>query len=199
MKKTVSQIAKEFYRNYRRTDWSGLPHWLTPALEWHRGNGTFFYRNSWRDIEDSGQANSKNPFNLWAHAHTLSVEDEVITITRDEDNNVSQHTYQLDSFNTICVKNLDEARKIENNRGLFGGLYVVDYSTKKVYRLVAKINNKVRLERIMNTYVTQLPWFFGKTKITNRPWRQGFTPQRIEEAFDGVLDTTNLKPYDNGY
>ena len=199
MKKTVTQIAKEFYRNYRRTDWRVLPHWLHPTLEWHRNDGTFFYKSSWREVENSGTVNSKNPFNLWAHAHTLSVEDEVITITRDEDNNVSQHTYQLDSFNTICVKNLDEARKIENNRGLFGGLYVVDYSTKKVYRLVSKINNKVRLERIMNTYVTKLPWFFGKTKRNIGTRQPGFTPQRIEEAFDGVLDTTNLKPYDNGY
>jgi hypothetical protein len=103
---------------------------------------------------------------------------------------VSQHTYALDSFNTICVKNLDEARKLENNNGLLGGLFVVDYSTKKVYRLVVKINNKARLERILNPYVTRLPWLYAKSDRRVK---------KIENAFDGTLNTTKHKPEENGY
>lgn len=195
MNKTVSQTAKEFYRNWKRTDYGVVPAFFWPLLRWTRGNGTFYYKSSWREIEDSGKAHTKNPLCLWADAHTLSVQDEVITITRDENNHVSQYTYELDSFNTICVKNLDEARKIENNSGLFGGLYVVDYSTKNVYRLVKKLNDKVRLERILNPYVTRLPWLYGDTL---RP-KLMTHPSPIEEAFGGILNTTNRKPSENGY
>tara|TARA_B100002019_G_C21177879_1_gene552095 strand:+ start:176 stop:769 length:594 start_codon:yes stop_codon:yes gene_type:complete len=197
MKKTVSQIAKEFYRNWWRVSWEDVPFYYHPSPQGPQvvqGQHKFHFKNSWKFFEDGGKDHLEKPFCLWADAHTISVEDEVITITRDENNHVSQHTYELDSFNTICVKNLDEARKIENNRGLFGGLYVVDYSTRKVYRLVAKLNDKVRLERICNPYVTKLPWFYGKTIQKTR--QDG---QVIEEAFGGTLDTTNLKPSENGY
>ena len=193
MKKTVSQVAKEFYRNWKRTDYGLLPAFYWPLLRWTKSNGTFYYKDSWRDIENAGKAYTKNPLCLWADAHTLSVEDEVITITRDENNHVSSYEYKLNSFNTICVKNLDEARKIENNNGLFSGLYVVDYATKKVYRLVAKLNDKVRLERILNTYVTRLPWLWGETL---KPKTKDV---KIEEAFGGKLNTTNQKPSENGY
>lgn len=192
MNKTVSQITKEFYRNWKRTLPRLTPVWFHPLLGWEEEKTSkFFYKESWRQKEDEGVAHLEKPLNLWAHAHTISVQDEVITITRDEDNNVSQHTYALDSFNTICVKNLDEARKLENNDGLLGGLFVVNYSTKMVYRLVVKINNKVRLERILNPYVTRLPWLFAKSEATRL--------KKIENAFDGTLNTTKHKPEENGY
>jgi len=191
MNKTVSQITKEFYRNWTRTAQSLTPVWFHPLLGWEEEKtAKFFYKDSWRRKEDEGADHLEKPLNLWAHAHTISVQDEVITITRDEDNNVSQHTYALDSFNTICVKNLDEARKLENNNGLLGGLFVVDYSTKKVYRLVVKINNKARLERILNPYVTRLPWLYATSDRRVK---------KIENAFDGTLNTTKHKPEENGY
>ena len=191
MKKTVTQVAKEFYRNWRRTNYRSLPKFFHPTLPWTKTNGTFYYKDSWRELEDAGIEHTKHPLCLWADAHTLSVEDEVITITRDENNHVSTYEYKLDSFNTICVKNLDEARKIENNNGLFVGLYIVDYSTKKVYRLVEKLNGKVRLERILNPYVTRLPWLYG-----NSPKNES---KLIEEAFGGTLNTTDRNPSENGY
>tara|TARA_E500000178_G_scaffold354735_1_gene424843 strand:+ start:1562 stop:2143 length:582 start_codon:yes stop_codon:yes gene_type:complete len=193
MNKTVSQITKEFYRIWRRTIPGLTPVWFHPLLGWNEEEkiAKFFTKDSWRQKQDEGVAHLEKPLNLWAHAHTISVQDEVITITRDEDNNVSQHTYALDSFNTICVKNLDEARKIENNDGLLGGLFVVDYSTKKVYRLVVKINNKVRLERVLNPYATRLPWFVADLYPAEK--------QKLENAFDGTLNTTKDRPEENGY
>lgn len=192
MNRTVTQQAKEFYANWRRTVKRTVPNYLRPSE--YNYQGTFYFKNAWRRIEDSGKAHTKRPLNLWADAHTISVADDTITITRDENNQVSTYTYGQDIFNTICVKNMDEARKIENNQGHFGGLYVVDYTTRNVYRLVIKINRKVRLERVLNTWVTRLPWLTGSTQFKN--YRNG---QRIETAFGGVLNTTNTQPSENGY
>jgi hypothetical protein len=193
MNKTVTQQTKEFYRNWRRTVRWTLPNYLRPSSFGER-TGTFYFKDAWRTCEDAGTAHLKRPLNLWADAHTISVADDIITITRDENNQVSTYTYGEDIFNTICVKNIDEARKIENNQAHFGGLYVVDYTTRNVYRLVVKKNKKVRLERVLNTWVTKLPWLTGSTQFKN--YRSG---QRIETAFGGVLNTTNTQPSNNGY
>ena len=189
MEKTVNQHHKEFFVNH-----------YVPTNEEVRvgyarlfslsGDTKFFNKEDWERLERENKSHygyqNLQPYCLWAEAHTLSVQDEVITITRDANNNVSHFQYGKDNFNTICVKNLDEARKIENNNALFGGLYVVDYSTKKIYRLTVKQNDRVRLERIMNSYVTGLPWFrsrkFNKVRIWN-----------------GVLDTLQYRPSENGY
>ena len=57
-----------------------------------KANTSFTWENSWKFFEDGGKDHLEKPFCLWADAHTISVEDEVITITRDENNHVSQHT-----------------------------------------------------------------------------------------------------------
>ena len=162
----------------------------TEYLDWNTGNALCGIQEDWEKLERENKSHYGyqilQPYCLWAEAHTLSVQDEVITITRDANNNVSHFQYGKDNFNTICVKNLDEARKLENNNALFGGLYVVDYSTKKIYRLTVKQNDRVRLERIMNSYVTGLPWFRSKKFNKVRIW-------------NGVLDTLQYRPSENGY
>jgi len=157
-----------------------------------RGNTRLFKKETWDRLEEEGRATFSSiglqPFCIWADAHTISVQDEVITITRDTTNSVRKFQYGLDTFNTICVKDLNEARKLENNNALFGGLYCVDFSTKNLYRYTVKINNKTRLERILNTYVTGLPWFFSHG---NKVDKQSF--------WRGTLNTLNDNRSGQGY
>ena len=87
MNRTVTQQAKEFYANWRRTVKRTVPNYLRPSE--YNYQGTFYFKNAWRQVEDSGKAHTKRPLNLWADAHTISVADDTITITRDENNQVS--------------------------------------------------------------------------------------------------------------
>ena len=211
MKKTRTQIGKEYFVN------GVTPYTITaPTLQVNYfkqftaktvvmadgtthtkrgGNAKFIRKEVWEKLENENKAHIEaigvQPFCIWADAHTLSVSDEVITVTRDANNKVTYYQYGYDAFNTICVKNLDEARKIENDNGLFGGLYVVDYSTKRVHQLIVKNNDKVRLERVMNTYTTGIPWL-------TRGVAGGQTFKR-KEIWGGMLDTTNFRASENGY
>ena len=160
MQKSVTEHSKEYYVNNIVSP--SKANWFQ-RLFVKKGNAKFLKKETWERLENESKLNVQaigaQPWVIWADAHTLSVSDEVITITRDANGNTKHFQYGFDAFNTVCAKNLDEARKIENNNGLFVGLYVVDYTTKKVYRLTLKNNDKVRLERVVNGYVTGLPWF----------------------------------------
>jgi hypothetical protein len=199
MNKTVAQVTKETIKNWARGPrwtWTGLKSFRTVEAPVYSVAKSFYKRDVWKQHEEAGKANllKDRLLVLWADAHTISVQDEVITITRDENNFTQTHEYKANSFNTVMIKNLDEARKIENNRGLFGGLYVVDCSSKNIYRLVKKINNKVRLERILNGYITNLPWLSGPIRST---WIWDGTPSA--DSFGKLLNTTNNNPSANGY
>lgn len=185
MQKSVTEHYKEFYVNNIVPE--TRPRWYK-RLFVNKGNAKFLKKETWERLENESKLNVQaigvQPWVIWADAHTLSVSDEVITITRDANGNTKHFQYGFDAFNTVCVKNLDEGRKIENNNGEFVGLYTVDYSTKKVYRLTLRNNNKVRLERVMNGYVTGLPWF--KKLNTARIW-------------GAKLDFTQTNSNGNGY
>ena len=169
MQKSVTEHSKEYYVNNIVSP--SKANWFQ-RLFVKKGNAKFLKKETWERLENESKLNVQaigaQPWVIWADAHTLSVSDEVITITRDANGNTKHFQYGFDAFNTVCAKNLDEARKIENNNGLFVGLYVVDYTTKKVYRLTLKNNDKVRLERVVNGYVTGLPWF--KTLNLSEIW-----------------------------
>jgi hypothetical protein len=171
MQKSVTELSKEFYVNNIVPE--TRPRWYK-RLFVNKGNAKFLKKETWERLENESKLNVQaigaQPWVIWADSHTVSVSDEVITITRDANGNTKHFQYGFDAFNTVCVKNLDEARKIENNNGLFVGLYAVDYTTKKVYRLTLKNDNKVRLERVVNGYVTGLPWFRGSN--TAEIWGQ---------------------------
>ncbi len=210
MKKTRTQIGKEYFVNgvtpFTTDKYHSYSYFnkftaktvvMADGTSYTKrgGNAKFIKKETWEKLENENRAHIEaikvQPFCVWGDAHTLSVSDEVITVTRDANNKKSYYQYGKDAFNTICVKNLNEARKIENNNGLFGGLYVVDWSTKKLYQLIVKVNNKVRLERVMNTYTTGLPWFTRHTS-----GGRGF---KRKEIWGGTLDTTNFRPQENGY
>lgn len=209
MKKTRTQIGKEYFVN-GVTPFDAQPRQqryfnkftaktvvLADGTTFTKrgGNAKFIRKEVWEKLENENKAHIESigvqPFCVWADAHTLSVSDEVITVTRDANNKVTYYQYGYDAFNTICVKNLDEARKIENDNGLFGGLYVVDYSTKRVHQLIVKNNDKVRLERVMNTYTTGLPWLTRGVA--------GGQAFKRKEIWGGMLDTTNFRASENGY
>jgi hypothetical protein len=191
MQKTPYQIARAFYNDNAVPNDKEVPVYYGKIFS-RKGNTRFFKKETWEKLEGESRTNKQaiglQPFCIWADAHTISVRNEVITITRDANNSTQSFQYGHDTFNTICVKNLDEARKLENNDGLFGGLYVVDYSDKKLYRCTVKIEHKTRLERILNTYVTGLPWFFT----------HGYKVDR-QSLWRGTLDTLQDNPTGNGY
>lgn len=191
MQKTPYQIARAFYNDNAVPNDKEVPAYYGKIFS-RKGNTRFFKKETWERLEGESRTNKQaiglQPFCIWADTHTISVRNEVITITRDANNSTQSFQYGHDTFNTICVKNLDEARKLENNDGLFGGLYVVDYSDKKLYRCTVKIEHKTRLERILNTYVTGLPWFFT----------HGYKVDR-QSLWRGTLDTLQDNPTGNGY
>tara|TARA_B100000900_G_C20383903_1_gene635717 strand:- start:157 stop:783 length:627 start_codon:yes stop_codon:yes gene_type:complete len=191
MQKTPYQIARAFYHDNAVSWDKEVPVYYGKIFS-RRGTTRFFKKETWERLENESRTNREaiglQPFCIWADAHTISVQDEVITITRDANNNTQSFQYGHDTFNTICVKNLEEARKLENNNGLFGGLYVVDYSDKKLYRCTVKIEHKTRLERILNTYVTGLPWFFSHAGVVGK-----------KKLWRGCLDTLQDNPTGNGY
>jgi hypothetical protein len=191
MQKTPYEISKSYYYDNAVPKDREVPVYYGSIFS-RKGNTRFFKKDTWEKLENEGRDNfgviGLQPFCIWADAHTISAHDEVITITRDATNSVRKFQYGLDKFNTICVKNLEEARKLENNSADFGGLYCVDFSTKNLYRYTVKIGNKTRLERILNTYVTGLPWFYSHSGMVNKNgiWR-------------GDLNTLNDNPSGQGY
>ena len=191
MQKTPYQIARAFYNDNAVPLDREVPVYYGRIFSL-KGDTRFFKKETWERLEGESRTNKQaiglQPFCIWADAHTISVRNEVITITRDANNNAQSFQYGHDTFNTICVKNLEEARKLENNDGLFGGLYVVDFSDKKLYRCTVKIEHRTRLERILNTYVTGLPWFFS----------HGYRVDR-QSLWRGTLDTLQDNPTGNGY
>ena len=189
MKKSITEIRKDFYTNqYFGADQEipvGVARNFTPG-----GDAKFITRETYDNPSRVGQgykATGIQPFNLWAHRHTITTNRETIIIRRDDDNQVVKFNYGVDKFNTICVKNYDEALKFNNLSGYFGGLYIVCWDTKKVYRVVPKLNNKCTIERVQNLYKTGLPWF------------KPFGSFDLERIWGGKLNCMIYQPERNGW
>ena len=84
---------------------------------------------------------------------------------------------------TVTVKNYDEAQKFENTQNKFVGLYIIDVSTNRVYRLAG---NPVGLVRIQNGLKTGLPWlnprYDGKTSMMQDGDTDGFLGKFLDYA-----------------
>ena len=55
-------------------------------------------------------------------------------------------------------------KQFENNQGKFGGLTFIDYSTKKVYRLVMN-GTLVTAMQVFEQQLLRLPWFVGSVLL----------------------------------
>ena len=83
---------------------------------------------------------------------------------------------------TVTVKNYTEAQKFENSNK-FVGLYIIDVSTKRVYRLAG---TPTKLIRVMNGNHTRLPWlnprYEGKTSMMQDGDTDGFLGKFLDYA-----------------
>ena len=124
------------------------------------------------------------------HTHTLDVNhtNETITAAKDVDSlfpfEVSNTRWGTDSpLLTVTVKNYTEAEKFENSVNAFKGLYIIDVSTKRVYRLAG---TPTKLVRVMNGYHTRLPWlnprYEGKTSMMQDGDTDGFLGKFLDYA-----------------
>ena len=123
--------------------------------------------------KDSYSGTFPNSYIAYFHHHTLIVDCATESISAagdtgwDTPHEVVHTKYRTDSpLLTVTVKNYDEAQKFENTQNKFVGLYIVDVSTNRVYRLAG---NPVGLVRIQNGKKTGLPWlnpsYDGKTSM----------------------------------
>lgn len=84
---------------------------------------------------------------------------------------------------TVTVKNYTEALKFENDKEKFVGLYIIDVSTKKVYRLSG---NPSSLIRIQDGKMAGLPWlnpnYDGKTSMMQDGDTNGFLGKFLDYA-----------------
>jgi len=68
------------------------------------------------------------------------------------------------SLLTVVAKDLSMIKQFENNQGKFGGLTFIDYSTKKVYRLVMN-GTLVTAMQVFEQQLLRLPWFVGSVLL----------------------------------
>lgn len=151
---------------------------------------------SYRKVAQQKEFYEGDPYHsfvVYFHHHTISINyrDEIIKADADREwagrYDVMWAKYGADSaLLTVTVKNYSEAEKFENNRGAFQGLYILDVSTKRVYRLVGSNDREVTLTRIMNGYHTGLPWlapdYNGTTSKLEDDESLGFLGQYIDYA-----------------
>ena len=140
--------------------------------------------------KDSYTGDPYNSFIVYFHHHTLIVDCALEAISAQGDigwntpHEVVHTKYRPDTpLLTITVKNYAEAQKFENSQGKFGGLYIIDVSTKKVYRLAG---DPVKLIRIQNGMKTGLPWlnpnYDGKTSMMQDGDTDGFLGKFLDYA-----------------
>ena len=148
---------------------------------------------SYRTVANKKDSYSGDPYNSYVayfHHHTLIVDcaTESISAAGDTGWNTPHevvHTkWRADSpLLTVTVKNYDEAQKFENTQNKFVGLYIIDVSTKRVYRLAG---NPVGLVRIQNGMKTGLPWlnpnYDGKTSMMQDGDTDGFLGKFLDYA-----------------
>ena len=148
---------------------------------------------SYRTVANKKDSYSGDPYNsfiAYFHHHTLIVDCATESISAagdtgwDTPHEVVHTKYRTDSpLLTVTVKNYDEAQKFENTQNKFVGLYIVDVSTNRVYRLAG---NPVGLVRIQNGKKTGLPWlnpsYDGKTSMMQDGDTDGFLGKFLDYA-----------------
>ena len=148
---------------------------------------------SYRTVANKNDSYSGDPYNsfiAYFHHHTLIVDCATESISAagdtgwDTPHEVVHTKYRTDSpLLTVTVKNYDEAQKFENTQNKFVGLYIVDVSTNRVYRLAG---NPVGLVRIQNGKKTGLPWlnpsYDGKTSMMQDGDTDGFLGKFLDYA-----------------
>ena len=148
---------------------------------------------SYRTVANKKDSYSGEPYNsfiAYFHHHTLIVDCATESISAagdtgwDTPHEVVHTKYRTDSpLLTVTVKNYDEAQKFENTQNKFVGLYIVDVSTNRVYRLAG---NPVGLVRIQNGKKTGLPWlnpsYDGKTSMMQDGDTDGFLGKFLDYA-----------------
>ena len=148
---------------------------------------------SYRTVANKKDSYSGDPYNsfiAYFHHHTLIVDCATESISAagdtgwDTPHEVVHTKYRTDSpLLTVTVKNYDEAQKFENTQNKFVGLYIVDVSTNRVYRLAG---NPVGLVRIQNGKKTGLPRlnpsYDGKTSMMQDGDTDGFLGKFLDYA-----------------
>ena len=143
MKRTIKQVQQ-----YRRLNKDRLIFRSKPVLD----------RANWPSAGNNG----KLQIVVYGHRHDLVVDFTTETVSvNDGLNSVSGNwrTHML----TYVGKNQQQLQQFENNEGAFDGLFLVDWESKKVFRLVGD-----RLGNVKMTRVPKKPFGIGwlkKTKI----------------------------------
>jgi len=141
MKRTIKQL-RQYYRKHRAH--------LRPIKK-----ATLDTRN-W----PSAGNNTKLPVVIYGHKHDLVVDFTAETANvNDGVNSVTGHwrTHML----TYVGKNQQQLQKFENNEGAFDGLFLIDWESKKVFRLVGDRLGSVKMQRLR-----QQPFGIGWLKKT---------------------------------
>ena len=140
--------------------------------------------------KDSYSGTFPNSYIAYFHRHTIIVNCDTESISAAGDigwntpHEVVHTKWKADSpLLTVTVKNYAEAQKFENTQNKFVGLYIIDVSTKRVYRLAG---NPVGLVRIQNGKKTGLPWlnpaYDGKTSMMQDGDTDGFLGKFLDYA-----------------